>query len=159
MIKEMLGIAEGILQDLHDDHEEVASLLEAIPDSDDQFERNSLFQQMRAKLLTHSHAEDEVLYRRLKASRHEASRKFAEEGEREHQLVEQQLQKMLAAEDKMTDAWMAQLTELQKLIDHHVDKEESTGFRCARVEFDNDELETMGTEFQRRKDELLVNAV
>jgi hypothetical protein len=31
MIKEMLGIAEGILQDLHDDHEEVASLLEAIP--------------------------------------------------------------------------------------------------------------------------------
>jgi len=159
MIREMLGIAEGILQDLHDDHEEVASLLEAIPDGDDQFERNSLFQQMRAKLLTHSHAEDEVLYRRLKASRHEASRKFAEEGEREHQLVEQQLQKMLAADDKMTDAWMAQLTELQKLVDHHVDEEESTGFSCARDEFDKDELETMGTEFQRRKDELMVNAV
>ena len=159
MIKEMLGIAEGILQDLHDDHEEVASLLEAIPDSDDQFERNSLFQQMRAKLLTHSHAEDEVLYRRLKASRHEASRKFAKEGEREHRLVEQQLQKMLAAENKMTDAWMAQLTELQKLVDHHVDEEESTGFSCARDEFDKDELETMGTEFQRRKDELMVNAV
>ena len=159
MIKEMLGLAEGILQDLHDDHEEVASLLEAIPDSDDQFERNSLFQQMRAKLLTHSHAEDEVLYRRLKASRHEASRKFAEEGEHEHRLVEQQLQKMLAAEDKMTDAWMAQLTELQKLVDHHVDEEESTGFSCARDEFDKDELETMGTEFQRRKDELMVNAV
>jgi len=159
MIKEMLGIAEGILQDLHDDHEEVASLLEAIPDSDDQFERNSLFQQMRAKLLTHAHAEDEVLYRRLKASRHEASRKFAQEGEREHQLVEQQLQKMLAAEDKMTDAWMAQLTELQKLVDHHVDEEESTGFSCARDEFHKDELETMGTEFQRRKDELMVNAV
>ena len=159
MIKEMLGIAEGILQDLHDDHEEVASLLEAIPDSDDQFERNSLFQQMRAKLLTHSHAEDEVLYRRLKASRHEASRKFAQEGEREHRLVEQQLQKMLAAENKMTDAWMAQLTELQKLVDHHVDEEESTGFSCARDEFDKDELETMGTEFQRRKDELMVNAV
>ena len=159
MIKEMLGLAEGILQDLHDDHEEVASLLEAITHSDDQFERNSLFQQMRAKLLTHSHAEDEVLYRRLKASRHEASRKFAEEGEREHQLVEQQLQKMLAAENKMTDAWMAQLTELQKLVDHHVDEEESTGFSCARDEFDKDELETMGTEFQRRKDELMVNAV
>jgi len=50
MIKEMLGIAEGILQDLHDDHEEVASLLEAIPDSDDQFERNSLFQTCRDAL-------------------------------------------------------------------------------------------------------------
>jgi hemerythrin-like domain-containing protein len=159
MIKEMIGIAEGILQDLHDDHEEVASLLEAITDSEDQFERNSLFQEMRAKLLTHSHAEDEVLYSRLKKSRHETSRKFAQEGEREHQLVEQQLQKMLAADDKMSDTWMAQLTELQKLVDHHVDEEESTGFSCARDEFDKDELETMGTEFQRRKDELMVNAV
>jgi hemerythrin superfamily protein len=106
MIKEMLGIAEGILQDLHDDHEEVASLLEAIPDSDDQFERNSLFQQMRAKLLTHSHAEDEVLYRRLKASRHEASRKFAGDGELEHQLVEQQLRRcwQLTQDDRCLDA-------------------------------------------------------
>jgi hypothetical protein len=43
--------------------------------------------------LIRSHAEDEVLYRRLKASRHEASRKFGQEREPEHQLVEQQLQK------------------------------------------------------------------
>jgi hemerythrin superfamily protein len=156
---EMLGIAEGILQDLYDDHDEVASLLEAIADSEDGWERNSLFQQMRARLLTHSHAEDEVLYRRLKSSQHEASRKFAQEGEREHQLVEQQLQKMLAADDKMSDVWMEQLTELQKLVDHHVDEEESTGFSCAREEFAKDELEAMGTEFQRRKDELMVEAV
>ena len=86
-------------------------LVEAIADSEDGWERNSLFQQMRARLLTHSHAEDEVLYRRLKSSQHEASRKFAQEGEREHQLVEQQLQKMLAADDKISDVWMEQLTE------------------------------------------------
>jgi hemerythrin-like domain-containing protein len=158
MIKEMLGIAEGILQDLHNDHEVVASLIDDIADSENGSERNRLFQEMRAKLLTHSHAEDDVLYRRLKKSRHGISRKFAEDGEREHQLVEQQLQRMLAADDNMSDVWMKQLTELQKLVDHHVDEEESTGFRCARDEFDKDELETMGTEFQRRKDELMVNA-
>ena len=110
---------------------------------------------MRARLLTHSHAEDEVLYRRLKSSQHEASRKFAQEGEREHQLVEQQLQKMLAADDKMSDVWMEQLTELQKLVDHHVDEEESTGFSCAREEFAKDELEAMGNRVpapQRRAD-------
>jgi hemerythrin-like domain-containing protein len=64
---------------------------------------------------------------------------------------------MLTADDTLSDAWMAQLSELQKLVDHHVDEEESTGFSCARDEFD--ELETMGTEFRRRKDELMVNAV
>src|SRR5215467_2744216 len=132
MLKEMLGIAEGILQDLHDDHEVVASLIEGIADSEDQWERNSLFQEMRAKLLTHSHAEDEVLYRRLKTSRHKASRKFAEEGEHEHQLVEQRLKKMFAADNKQSNAWTKQLTELQKLVEHHVDEEESTGFNCAR---------------------------
>ena len=118
-------------------------MIEDIADSKDGSDRNRLFQEMRAKLLTHSHAEDEVLYRRLKASQHEASRKFAEEGEREHQLVEQQLQKMLAADDKLSDAWMAQLSELQKLVDHHVEEEENTGFSCARDEFDKEELEAV----------------
>ena len=40
MIKEMLGIAEGILQDLHNDHSEVATLLNRMMDSDDGSERN-----------------------------------------------------------------------------------------------------------------------
>ena len=60
----MLGIAEGILQDLHDDHAAVASLIDDIADSNDASERNRLFQEMRSKLLTHSHAEEQVLYRR-----------------------------------------------------------------------------------------------
>ena len=34
MIREMLGIAEGILQDLHNEHIEVAMLLERIDDSE-----------------------------------------------------------------------------------------------------------------------------
>jgi hemerythrin-like domain-containing protein len=66
---------------------------------------------------------------------------------------------MLAVDDKLSDLWMEQLTELQRLVDHHVDEEESTGFSCARDDFDKDELETIGTEFQRRKNELMVNAV
>jgi hypothetical protein len=45
MIKEMLGVAEGILQDLHDDHEVVASLIDDIAGSEDGSERNRLFQE------------------------------------------------------------------------------------------------------------------
>ena len=33
MIREMLGIAEGILQDLHNDHSEVASLMNRIEEN------------------------------------------------------------------------------------------------------------------------------
>ena len=39
MIREMLGIAEGILQDLHNDHSEVDSLMDRIIDSEDSAER------------------------------------------------------------------------------------------------------------------------
>ena len=44
MIREMLGIAEGILQDLHNDHGEVDSLMDRITESADGAEREALFE-------------------------------------------------------------------------------------------------------------------
>lgn len=151
MIKEMLGIAEGILQDLHNDHREVAKLLERVMDSDDGSERNRLFDEMKTKLLPHLQAEQEVLYRRLEAGKSEESRRFGQEGANEHHSVEQQLQKMASLGDAMSERWTAELKVLQDLIDHHVDEEESTGFSRARDEFENEELEAMSKQFQTRK--------
>src|SRR5207253_2872600 len=84
MIREMLGIAEGILQDLHNDHNEVAALMERIGDSENSPERSALFKEMSTKLLAHAKAEQEVLYRRMENSPNEASRRFALEGTSEH---------------------------------------------------------------------------
>lgn len=94
MIKEMLGIAEGILQDLHNNHSEVATLLKRMMDSDDSSERNRLFEEMQNKLLPHLQAEQEVLYRQLERGKAEASRRFGHEGTSEDQTVELQLQKV-----------------------------------------------------------------
>jgi len=157
MIREMLGIAEGILQDLHNDHSEVDSLMDQITDSSDRFQREELFEQMKTMLLAHAHAEQEVLYRRLEASQSEASRSFALEGINEHQIVEEQLRK-LSAGDKMSDKWAAELEVLHDLVDHHVNEEESTGFSCARDEFDKGELDSMASEFQTRKAQLMTRA-
>ena len=156
MIREMLGIAEGILQDLHNDHSEVDSLMDRIMDSKDGAERAALFDDMKTKLLVHAHAEQEVLYRPLEASLSEASRSFAHEGVNEHQIVEQQLQKLSAEGDKASEQWTAELKVLSELVEHHVNEEESTGFSCARDEFDKDELEAMGQRFQTRKAQLMT---
>ena len=156
MIKEMLGIAEGILQDLHNDHSEVATLLKRMMASDDSSERNRLFEEMKTKLLPHLQAEQEVLYRQLERGKAEASRRFGHEGTSEHQTVEQQLQKMSGLGDTMGDRWTAELKVLQDLIDHHVDEEESTGFSCARDEFQKEELEAMSKQFQTRKAQLMT---
>jgi hemerythrin-like domain-containing protein len=151
MIREMLGIAEGILQDLHNDHSEVDTLLGRIMDSEDGAERARLFSEMTNKLLPHLEAEQEILYRRLENGKEEASRKFGHEGTSEHRMVEQQVDKMTGMHDTLSDQWTAELKVLQDLIEHHVGEEESTGFSCAREEFDKAQLEAMSREFQTRK--------
>lgn len=154
MIREMLGIAEGILQDLHNDHSEIASLIERIEESNDSSQRGMLFDEMKTKLLSHAQAEQEVLYRRLETSQSEASRSFAHEGTNEHELVEQQLRKISADRARMSEPWTAELRVLHELVDHHVAEEESTGFSCARSDFDKNELEEMARQFQTRKAQL-----
>jgi hemerythrin-like domain-containing protein len=154
MIREMLGIAEGILQDLHDDHSEVDTMLGRVMDMEDGNERARLFSEMTSKLLPHLKAEQEILYRRLEAGTEEESRKFGHEGTSEHRLVEQQIDKMMGMGNTMSDQWTAELKVLQDLIEHHVDEEESTGFNCARDEFNKEQLEAMSREFQLRKAQL-----
>jgi len=149
-------VAEGILQDLHDDHNEVASLLGDLMESEDRVERDRLFEQMKTKLLAHAHAEQEVLYRRLERAQSEESRIFAHEGTNEHQIVEDQLQKLSAASDKTGNQWAAELRVLRELVDHHVDEEDSTGFSCARDEVGKEELEAISQDFQTRKSKLMT---
>jgi len=156
MSRETPDIAKGILKDLHDDHDEVAALIDEIMDSEDRSEREELFAEMTAKLLAHARAEQEVFYRRLEASISEESQRFAHQGANEHQMVEHQLQKMSVATDKMTDRWTAELKVLEDLVSRHVDEEEDVGFSCAREDFDEDQLEAMGRQFQQRKQQLLM---
>ncbi|HWB48999.1 MAG TPA: hemerythrin domain-containing protein [Stellaceae bacterium] len=150
----MLGIAEGILQDLHNDHGEVDSLLDEMMENEDGPARTRMFGELKSKLLPHLEAEQEILYRRLQTGKNEESRRFGQEGMSEHQAVEQQLRKMSGLGDPAGTQWSAELKVLQDLVEHHVNEEESTGFDCARDEFSTDQLEAMGREFQMRKAQL-----
>jgi iron-sulfur cluster repair protein YtfE (RIC family) len=156
MIREMLGIAEGILQDLHNDHREVDALLTELSDSSEPEVRTQKFAELKTKLLPHLRAEQEILYRRLENGVEAESRRFGLEGAGEHRTVEAQLQNLSRLGDPMSTQWEAELKILQDLIDLHVNEEESTGFSCARAEFDSDQLERMGEQFQARKAELMT---
>lgn len=158
MIKEMLGMNEGILKDLHEDHEKVSGLIEQMIQTEDGKERGAIFKEVMGELLAHSHAEQNVLYKKMEKSENDKSRSFAYEGENEHQLVEQQLQQMSRARNKTSEQWTAQATVLRELVNHHVKEEEGTGFSCARSEFDSETLEKLGGQFRRQKEKLLAEA-
>ena len=158
MLREWLGMAEGILQDLHQDHEEVSGLIEQCLKTETSAERNQLFKEIMSMLLAHSEAEQNVLYKKLQKSEDEKARSFVFEGLNEHQIVEQQLQQMARTRNKASEQWTAHLTVLRELVSHHVKEEESTGFSCARNEFDREELEKMSGQFQRQKEKLMAAA-
>src|ERR1051325_10415548 len=108
MLKEMFGMNEGILKDLHQDHEEVSDLLNRILNTEESGKRASLFGEMMKLLLTHAQAEQTVLYRKLENSADEDARKFALEGANEHAIVERQLEQMSRKRNKASEEWTAQ---------------------------------------------------
>ncbi|HEX5454252.1 MAG TPA: hemerythrin domain-containing protein [Stellaceae bacterium] len=149
---------EGILQSLHADHEEVLDLIDRLLATAEHSRRETLFRQMMVKLLAHAHAEQTVLYTRLMKSDDFRARGFAYEGENEHQLIEQQLQQMLRAQNKASEQWTAQLVVLRELVGRHVREEENNGFVRAKREFDADALERLGQEFLSEKERQLSAA-
>jgi hemerythrin-like domain-containing protein len=158
MLKEWLGMAEGILQDLHQDHEDVSELIEQCLKTEASAERNQLFKEIMSMLIAHSEAEQNVLYKKMQKSEDEKTRSFVFEGLNEHQIVEQQLKQMARPRNKASEQWTAQLTVLKELVNHHVKEEESTGFSCARSEFDREQLEKFGEQFRRQKEKLMAEA-
>ena len=158
MLRELFDMAEGILGELHKDHEEVSGLIEDLLHAKTGEKRGLLFKEIASKLLAHAHAEQDVLYRAMKKSNDERARIFAYEGDNEHQIVEQQLEHLLRARNKASERWTAQATVLRDLIDHHVKEEEDEGFSCARREFDAPALEKLGEQFRRQKEKLLTEA-
>jgi hypothetical protein len=77
-------------------------------------------------------------YRKLEKSRDSDARKFAFEGEVEHEVVESQLQQFARARNKDSEQWTARLTFLQEAVEKHVKEEESTGFSYAHAGFDSE---------------------
>lgn len=147
---------QEILTYLHRDHEEFRGLVARLLKARDGNERAALFKNAMAKLIVHSHVEQKILYCRLQESADEQARRFAYEGENEHQLIEQQLRQMAHAPNKASEEWTAQAQVLSELVDHHVKEEEDTAFACARRLLDAALREKLGEEFRRAKEKELA---
>jgi hypothetical protein len=159
MLKEMLGIRSGILEDLHRDHVEVDELFEHILSGRSNGHRADLFKTLKAKLTAHAEAEDKVLYRKLARSKNKDVRKFPREGSVEHEIVEEQLQILARSRSKDSEEWTGRLTVLRELVRHHVKEEESEGFAKTREEFNSEQIDDLGRDFQKEKQKLLGETV
>ena len=147
----------SILNLLKDDHAEVNDLLEQMCDTTERAakKRQLLFEKMKAALTAHSHAEDATFYQPLLKDGDDPDALL--EAEVEHQVVERLLMD-IEQTDAADEKWLAKVTVLSELVQHHVKEEESEIYKLARKTFDRKELDAMGERFEQAKEQEMAQA-
>ena len=146
-----------ILNLLKEDHKEVNDLLEEMTETTERAAKNrqELFDEMKTALMAHAHAEQEIFYKPLLQSGDDPDMML--EAQVEHQVVERLLMD-IEQTDAADEKWLAKVTVLQELVQHHVKEEEKEIFKLARETFDRAQLEELGQRFETRKKQEMAQA-
>ena len=140
-----------ITEALKEDHDELKDLIGIVNDSDDADEIKSAFTKFAALLAKHSKAEEKVVYDALIGTGDEEPEQDAYEGYTEHMLAETLLKKLKDGADVTGPEWKAEAKVMQEILEHHIEEEEDTIFGDVEDNFEDDQREEMGAEFERLK--------
>jgi hemerythrin-like domain-containing protein len=146
----------SIFSCLKEDHKEIKRLCRAITSesSGATATAKSKFEQLRLLLSSHAKAEEKIFYTILK-SRAEAAKKselkdIVLEGYEEHHVADHLLHE-LERMDPANERWMAKMTVLSEVLDHHIEEEEEDMFSDAREELESSEIRSLGAEFLNKQ--------
>ena len=141
-----------MFQVLHAEHEEVGILLQKVLATDDEERGRRLWKAICVNLTAHARAEQEVIYSRL-----EKQRDLAEDVEHSYE-EHADIERLLAECDSMgfgTDEFYAMVTQLDQVVRHHVDDEESDILPRASREVSEEERDSLVMQFRERKNEMI----
>ena len=133
---------------LEQEHRQVSGLLERLEKSDDEAERERLFQELASELVAHAEAEQRTLYASLKE--HDETREQTLEAEQEHHVVRTLLSEMerLAGDG---ETFGAKLKVLKENVEHHVEEEEEELFAEAQDVLSHEDACELARQFQAEK--------
>jgi hypothetical protein len=143
--------AVDVLETLKKEHEAAADLLSRLVESRFGAERKSLFKQVKAALVPHSRAEEQILYDAIIALRKKGVQKDGEEGYLEHGLVDKMLATLGKISKPMSPEFSAAAKVLKELVEHHVQEEESAVWSDARKNFSAAQLQAMNITYLKAK--------
>ncbi|PZR59056.1 MAG: hemerythrin [Candidatus Meridianibacter frigidus] len=142
------------------DHKKVGELLEDIKglSQSAHVERRKLFEQIDRDLTVHSKIEETIFYPALKKKAQigndDDAKQEVLEAYEEHSNVKGMLKKLERTE-ATDETYNAKLQVLGELVKHHVHEEEHEMFREARDLMSETELDALGVELARAKEELM----
>lgn len=133
---------------IEDDHRKVIQLFEDIRECRDPDDRFALFENLREELTIHAKAEEKVFYRRLEKD--EGTRERLEDSIQEHQTMETLLARLQDLEPNSRQ-FESTLNDLEQVVQHHVDEEESEIFQRARRIVGDDSDNSIARQFLSEK--------
>jgi len=144
----------GILAKLHQHHLSLTRLIRDINERIDLGENDygALYVELRRELLSHSAAEDEVLFSALAA--HEQCREDIRDGRDEHEEIEEILHELDRTEDE--DEWLTTFQELEDAVQSHIDEVETGTFAVATQVLDTAELGRLARDYQRERGRVMA---
>lgn len=148
----VLSNDKGILRQIKEDHGEISMLMKQVSTGSTDT-RRTLFPNIRAELLAHAEAEQEVFYSELE--RHAEVRALIGEHIEEHRAIEATIRRL---ENMPMDSatWKETFDQLVQLVESHVDKEENQLFAKAKELVPEAELELMEKRFSEDKQRRLA---
>jgi general stress protein YciG/hemerythrin-like domain-containing protein len=140
---------------LRADHTKVSGLFHQYEANDDQVNRKeSIVRQICSELDVHAKLEEELFYPAVEAKSDEGGRRKVQEGIEEHRRIKKLIVQLLgkrAHDDEYDDT----VHELKQCVAHHVDEEETGVLPDAEKNLGN-QLQQLGAQMQRRKQQLLA---
>ncbi len=139
---------------LKQDHKEVQQLFKKIEDSSDSAikTRAKTYKELAKELTVHARLEERIVYPRLRQI--EDLEETVKEGIEEHHVVEQLMEEIaqMPADDEQ---WMAKVTVLKEMVEHHVEEEEKELFPKAAKKLEKDEIEELAQTITDEKKDML----
>jgi hypothetical protein len=139
-----------ILHTLHEEHEEVKNLLGKLVESENAREGKALLAKVKAALVPHTKAEEEVVYDAVLALKGKDAKIDGNEGYVEHSLASATLQQ-LGRLDAGTPEFTATAKVLKELVEHHVKEEERNIWAQVKENFSDAQRHQMNRDFLAAK--------
>ena len=140
---------------LKDDHQKVKKLFREY-EAAGEGKKHGIVEQVFHELEVHTTLEEEIFYPAVKAKADEKGQELVAESLQEHHVVDVLMKEMKRLDPEKPE-YEAKFTVLMENVEHHAEEEEKEMFPDAEKKL-RGELERLGGEMERRKQELTARA-
>lgn len=142
-------MAENLLKQLKQDHQEVESIFKKLLQTEDSAQREQLIDQLQMELIPHMKSEEKVIYPALKTAGDTEVKEDALEAIEEHHAAEMVLRELIRL-NPSDERFKAKCQVLMEMVQHHVQEEEKKVFKDIKEKLAS-QLDEITTRFNQVK--------